>query len=276
MVQIWKKVSAVSLGTTGAVEVSATQLKVPEWADIVLGIRPNSMLITPTANQSLEVKGRLVSDDLSVVPCEFLLNPVGGLDATTGGVMVGEAPYYPLNIPVKGGEGLDFKFTSLKTNTVAPYAWTDVLFGQRKAGDVPPSLYDPLPFVQRFGKVGTLTAVTAATATGTAYTITGAKAIIDFMGLIGKDTMTDSKPCIGYFQFESSGFKYTPQQMHVEPVGAVLGATDAPKIACVTRARVALPCAATSVIQDYYTQEGGTAETTDDWITGVWFARVKA
>jgi len=270
MVWMWKKTAAKSLGT-GTSEVSVAAFKVPEWVRLLGGVKVSASQITPTANEGLIAKGRVTSNDLSIEPYEYLLPSDGTIDATTAGFKPGPKEYIPWNFPVNGGEQLDFQFTALRSNTVAPFAWIDILVAQDPM-EIPTKM-DHMRGVTRFGKVGSLTATVDGTATGTAYTITGAEMITDVYGIVVKDTMADSKPAFGYFTLESSGFVFSPIEYHDEGQGAVLGATDAALRAKLTHEHVGVPTASTTIITDKFTQEGGVAITSDDWITGINFKR---
>jgi hypothetical protein len=258
------KLATLGTGTTKTQIHGAADFRIPEWARVINGIRWYGGLLTLTADEGLIVKGTIESSDLAIAPCEMIALQQGSMEATTACQPPVEQVYYPLNIPCRGGEALQLYGTCLRANTVAPGLGAVVYLGTSGFKVRDADVEDPLPNRQRYYKAGTLTAAVAARATGTAYTITNAKAVTAVMGAVNKDTQDDSKPVVGYFELESPAFGLSPVEF----------ATDAGLSYKVTRRQCNIPVNDyVCIVQDYYNQELGTAITTDDWITCVEFVK---
>lgn len=264
---------ATSLGTsTGKTLLNGGKiLEVPAWARRILGFVPYGGLITPTADEGLLAKMILESEDLNCDPFQIIALAQGSIVITSGGALPQKRVIWVANIPCQGGNKLKIYGQCLRANSVAPYMGVEVIFGG--INDYLPSHIDPLKR-QRFAKVGTLTATVDGTADGTAYTISGGERIVGLQGAVGKDATVASKPMIGYIELVSSGFGAKPVQYAPLGAGAILGGVDSAKQLGVTLIdHVNIPITSPCTIQDHYTQEGGTAITTDDWITGVVFLK---
>ena len=273
----WKKISSISLGT-GTAEQDFTTLKAPEWAGRLLGISVAATVITPSVDESLMAKGRLTSEDLAVEPCEFLFPATGAADATTTIVGAGQRAWYPLNVPLNGGDSLNFHATALVANAAAPYANIDCLFADNLKQHAPTAL-DGWPGVQRFSKVSALGASTAnGTTTGSSFTVTSASRLLNTFGILSRDTAAPSSPALGYWSLDSSGFgQFSPVQFHAEILPAFLNvAIGGGAPIKVSQADQNFAMSATSVITPLYTQEGGVNNTTEDWIVGIQFSRLGA
>ncbi len=266
-----KAVVVTSLGTGETkTQLAGADVSVPSWAKMLLAVKVTMFPLTPKANLGYYGKFYLESEDVpNLTPYIGLAPPVGGIDATTGNTFVPPKAEYIVNCPVTGGEGLKlYGEMFLGDATAASYMGMDLIFGSK--GAKLPAYRDPLGGIQRHCKLGTWTAAVDGKATGTAYSVLGAKRIVEVLGLVGTLAAADSKPAAGEFELLSSGFRVNPVSWNVQPVGAVLGATDSSHVACISRMKdLDIPIAPITNIVDTYNQAAGVAITTDKWVTGV-------
>lgn len=266
-------VAQFAIGTgTGA---TTGTIVVPEWADRVLAIRPVCAHAYPTDATGVDWSWKLSSNELIGFTPVIALGPWGpSADATNSSCNMPPMETFPLNIPAHGGETITY--SNVVESAVAANGYGSATFWFGNAGDVMPSYVDPLPGVQRFGAIGTFTASGAAgaKATGTAYTIVGARAIVEANGCLSEDAIAEKDPCDGMFELSSHGFASSPIKFAAHPIAATLGTTTmlAGGPVPMTRVPLMMPVDRYCVIQDYFKANAASVNT-DDWQTGVWFVR---
>lgn len=263
-----KAVAATSLGTsTTKTQLTGGSIDVPAWARRLLSVTVSLYPLTPKTQISYNAKFFLESDDFAVNPFIALAPPGSANINTNTASILGPNEEYVVNCPVKGGEDLNIWGQMLLADgTAAVYMGAHLKFGT--SGAKLPAFVDPLPGIQRHAKVGTWTAcVASGKATGTAYTITGGKRIVEVGGIVNSITTTASKPSAGEFEFTSSALGLRPLSWINEPVGAFIG-TGKPAIAQLTRVKdLDIPIASPCILTDTFNNVVGLA--TDYWISQV-------
>lgn len=262
-----------SLGTgTTKTQLTGGSITVPAWARKILAVRVTVYPLTPKANICYNAKFMLESEDITgLTPFIALAPPVGGGDATEISTVVPPLEEYIVNCPVSGGENLDCYMQMLTGDgTANVYGGMDLIFGS--AGALLPPHRDPLRGMQRHAKVGTWTACAAAAEkAGTAYTVIGAKRIVEVLGIANSFTATASKPLAGRFRLESAGFHTTPISWQASPVGSFISTSgaDADRAAFLSRVKdLDIGVDSHINIQDYF-DSGVAGLATDYFVTGV-------
>ena len=156
----------------------------------------------------------LESEDFAVQPFEVLTAPTGPA-VGTGGIQAPEAPWYPVNCPVNGGDRLSFYGLELVPAgaTATASMSCQIILSDKKAGG------------QYHAKVGTSTAVGAAgihTPESESYTITGGHTLEEIYGALMVDGVT-VETSMGYFEFRSNDFQDpTPLKLPTNPIAACI------------------------------------------------------
>ena len=273
---IWKSPGAgTSLGTSTAdTQIGGASQYTPEWATRVKGLRPQVAAVTVTTQEALHGTAWISSNSFSPNPSKVVWVGNNGSVATNSLPINPPTEFWPMNYKIHGGEPYDVYMKAAVANTAAPYGTADVAFGTEDA--VMPSRLDPYPHgVEVYYDVSSNTGTATASAAQalTAFTITGAKAVVEVFGYMIKTATAAQKPVIGYYRLSSNGFETSPIDMGVEAVNGALGTVtgeDTPKI---SRQAVLLGCSPTTVIQPTYNQGAGVSITTDIGNVGVAFVR---
>jgi len=259
---------------TGAAQVTIGSFTAAEWSDKIMGIKPAANLLGLTADTGLDWTWQLSSNEVKgMQPIDGPGSWSGSPDATNAQITQSHSEFFPLNVPIFGGESVDFLVTMEAAAAANGTAYCTLWYGN--AGDALPASYDPLPGRQRYYLSGTITAAAAgaATATGTAYNVVGGSALTEVYGNISKDAVAAADPMQGTFRLESSGFDASPVRYGGEHgIPPALGTLLGTNAANMTRHALYMPIDRYTVIQDYF--EGFTnMVNTDDWQTGVQFIR---
>lgn len=258
--------TATSLGTstTKTILNAGSNITIPAWAREIVAFVPYAVSVTLTADQKLQPKLTVESDDVALAPFEAMLPPVGGGIGADIGSFAPKLEKFPMHCPVHGGEELTINGTALVANTVAPYMGCSIVVADRRTGR------------QLFSKCGTLTdtGTSAGEASGTAYSIHGSERIVEVIGSVGGTKLDDSKPVLGYVRLDSNDFKVAvPLKFAVTPQPTVLGALVNGDIGGLTRFAVDVPTNTTCTIQDYFNLEVAVT-TTGKWLSQVVFNKV--
>lgn len=176
--------------------------------------------ITPA--KPMIAKCIIESDDLpqGVAPLELLCNPIGaGVDEIPA-VLSDTPQKYAVNIPCRGGERIRIYGQGLRDATTDPMMSCALVLSTS-----PPS--GP----QVHGKVGALTAssgTTAVPASAGTITVTGARRLIEVMGLIASITTTTLEGYTALLELQSSEFMPNlPLRFPCSPIsGGLVGTTD--------------------------------------------------
>lgn len=206
-----------SLGTgTAKVLLGDDNLTLPAWTRSILAVRPLTIIDTPTAGEPVLSALTLESDDFAIQPYQVIVNPIDSTKGATGNVFAGQPRWYPLNCPVSGGSELKVFGNALAANTVAPMMACEFL------------LSDSVASPQAHARIGTLTPTGAvgATAIEPAYTITGARTVVELYGLVVHTILAAGDAIMGRFEFTSNDFvSPTPLKLLTNPVPGILGIT---------------------------------------------------
>lgn len=230
--------TGIGTGTTKT-QLGGAALVMPAWARAILAVRPTLVTETPTLDESVMAHLTLESDDFSIQPYLALCNPImpaSNIGLNTGCLFVGEAPWYPVNCPINGGDRLKVYGTALLGNSAEPLMSCEVIVSDKKPG------------AQLHAKIGTLTSTGVAPSVNVveaSYTLTGGKTLKELLAFIGLGVTADVDTIIGRFEFISNDLENpTPLKLMGNPINAGLlpatggGAFSTPGLA---RARVDVP-----------------------------------
>lgn len=264
------------VATTVVTKQALSEVTAPGWARVLLGCKVGINNVTPTNDESVAAKFMIESNDVGILPQEMLAAPMSGVETDDHAQMCPLPTFYVLNHKIGGGETIKPQVQVLASSTGVVVAQMDLIFGQE--GDILPSYLDPHPGVARFHQVGTLTVSADDLATGTAYTVVGGDYLRKAYGITAVDTADADKSSSGFFRLESDGFGSSPIEYQAVGIGTYSKtATGAPMgPIAIAEEYQNMPMTRVTVIQDYFYQLGGTAITTDIWVTGVEFSRAPA
>jgi hypothetical protein len=273
-VVISKGIASANIATTVVTDVQvggATQ-KAPEWAKEFLGFKCGGAVTTPTTAEANAVTFRVGSNDFACYPSTVPhITGAGALGGATS-IPSMQLEYWSCDWPIHGGDSYDIYAAAPIAQTSAQRVVAATWFGDGEG--IMPSREDPYPHVPKFHLCDAATATASTTQALPAYTITGAKAIIQLNGYINDFIVAASRPEIGRIQLNSNGFFTSPVDFHVEPINGFLGAaTGQPGPAKISRADVMIPCSPTTIINPLYYQDNTTAVTTSWACSGVTFIR---
>ena len=284
----YKTLGDTSLGTAEAVirlGGAAGVQEVPAYADTLECIYVHLSPSTLTTLEDVVAWGYLESDDgMSIKPFEFLAPPIGAPLGVTG---VGNATpgiHYPVNAPVRPLSKIHAYMqwiTGAAATTAAAYAAITFKFtNSRESGQNGPTKDDPLPGVQRYRKVGTLTAVpssAAGFAPEAAYQINlgDGGGVITELGCMAIDfTPVANLAGGGTCKFASNDVPLLPNTFAVNAFGSILGATgNLDYTDIITRRLCHMETDGVVLLENSYLQGAGKTGTTGDFITFVEFVR---
>jgi hypothetical protein len=208
----------------------------------IVGIEAILVGNTPTAAESNIAKVRLGSNDIALYNCEFMVNPSAAILGATGQMHVARSKFWPLYVPVNGGEKISLFGTALVANTVAPFMGVHIYYS-----DTAPVL------PQRKGKVGTATSTGTATGkvvSDAAFVITGGSILESCYALVVPTTVAASKPIIAYAEIKSSDLLPPfPVRVPVTPVGPGLSTLISPTHDGIVEGDVLLAMASTCTME---------------------------
>ena len=233
------------LGTsTAKTKLGGASVILPAWAKSVLAVIPQVTIDVPTVSESVLPLLEVESNDVSIMPYQVLVNPLNAvLGATVGPLNLGNEKYV-MGAPVNGGEQIDVYMTPLVANTAAPNGGCAVVVSNMPAGHK-----------QRHAKVGTLTSsgtTASSDVAGTKYNFSGARHIVELMGMFGHGTIAAADAVNAYIKFTSSEFDgISDSRLPLEPIAGGLSTIFA-TCTKVARAPVDIPVMDGQVnIQDY-------------------------
>ena len=259
--------------------------EVPAWADTLLGIYAHHSPTTLTTVEEQTVWGYLESDDgMSIKPFEFLFRPVGSVLGSTCSSNSTPGEYYAMNAPVRPFSKIIAYAQCISGGgamSAAGYAAITFWFSNSRAsGQWAGTGLDPHPGIQRYRKVGTMTAVPTSVAgffAEAAYQCNlgaGGGVITEIGGLHTEATALTTLSGGGTFRFNSNDVPLFPQDFNSNAFGGILGAAGQID-ASHTITRRPCHCEADSVVEfvnEFLQGMGGTG-TTSDFITMVEFVR---
>lgn len=284
----YKTLGDTSIGTSLAkvrIGGAAGVQEVPAWADTLLGIYAHHAPTTLTAGQDIPVWGYLESDDgMSIKPFEFIFPVVGPGVGTTFSANSTDGEFYIMNAPVRPLS----KFIAYAqciagggAQTAASYVSITFWFSNSRAsGQWAGTGLDAHPGVQRYRKVGTMTAVSSY-ADGffdeAAYNCNlggGGGVITELGGLFTQDTCAADQTGAGTFKFTSNDVPLFPQTFRSNAFGTILGGSGNHD-ASHTITRRLCHCEGDSVVEfvNSFLQGAVQTTTTGDFITMVEFVR---
>lgn len=233
-------IGPTSIGTgTTKTQLGGTALVMPAWARAILAVRPTLVTETPTVDESVMAYLTLESDDFAVQPYLALCNPimpVSDVGLNGGCAFVGEAPWYPVNCPINGGDRVKVYGTALQANTGAPLMACEVIVSDKKPG------------AQLHSKIGTLTGTGVTPSVNVveaSYTLTGGNTLKEILGFVGLGVTATVDTIMGRFEFISNDLQNpTPLKLMANAINAGVlpgtagGAFSTPGLA---RAKVDVP-----------------------------------
>ena len=207
--------TSIGTGTTSTL-LGGANLKLPDAAKAIIGIFP--YLTSPagnTANESVNGKVDLQSDDLKINPYTVFANPIGSSLLKAVAAVQGKAEFYPVFAPCNGGEELKIYGQAQVAHTIAPYMGCLVVYSDRPSGKK-----------QVFAKVGATatTGTSAARVASGGITLTGGHTLIEICGYAAGTTVAALKGLAGYFDFASDDF--TPSWVLHLPIEPASGQVD--------------------------------------------------
>jgi hypothetical protein len=172
-----------------------SEVTLPKNTKQIVGISVDCIHDTITAGAAIQAKVSLESTDIAFFNAEFMANPIHAV-LGSGAPGVSDPRFWPLYVPVTGGEKLNIYGTVLQDGTTDPFMGASLIIS------------DQAPvFPQKKGKIGTCTALTSATLTTTdaSFGVNGGAVLDTVYGVIthaGVIAATD--PIFGFGQIKSS------------------------------------------------------------------------
>jgi len=143
---------------------------------------------------------RIASEDVTIEPCTVYAAPIGSMK-TSGNGDQSECPYYPLNIPVVGGEKVYFYGTAIVTTTTAGSMGVTVIISNEGPSG-PQYFYKTAAVVYAVATTADLK-----TTDPTVYTVNGGSKITGVYGMVWQTIAAAATGCAGKFMLESSDFQ---------------------------------------------------------------------
>jgi len=261
--------TALSGTTDTDTTVGGAAFSLPLWAKSIIGMSIIDVPDLPTANQRVISRANSGCESVGVGGCEALPAPIGSiLGASGGGQFAARKELYDWNLPVNGGELITFAMRPLLTSTSAHYGGIEILVSDAKVADD-----------QRRIKGGALTTDTVINAEnpGTAYSISGAREIVELIGVTGPSTIATSEGYFGSIRYSSTEFAgFNNADLMLNPVGGGLATLSIAFIDGVSRRKCNLPCQPVSSvnIQDYANFiSSANIGTAVNWVSGVVYVK---
>ena len=219
-----------ALSSTTEQLLGGAALELPDGVREIIGVVP--YITSPAGNTANEPVAGLIdilSDDVKTVPYQVLASPIGS-SLSKQVQPQGESPFYPMNVPVNGGESLKIYGNGLFNHTIEPYMGALIIFSDQRSGKE-----------QVYSKLSTFTntGTAATTVSGGTVTIVGGKRIIELGGFAVGTTVAALKGLAGHLVFTSDNF--TPawvQHLPVEPASGQVDTLITECIAGVARKKV--------------------------------------
>lgn len=208
-------------------------LELPDGTREIIGIVP--YCYSPagnTANEPVTCYVSVTSNDVKVVPFQALCSPIGSSLLKSSAQPQGESPFYPMHVPVKGGESLSIYGAGLFNHTIEPYVGCLVIISDASQGK--PQVYSK---ISTFTNTGTA----ATTVSGGTISIVGGRQIIELAGYAVGTTVAALKGLGGHFIFTSDNF--TPSwtlHLPIEPASGQVDTNIVECIAGVSRKKIAM------------------------------------
>lgn len=237
---------------------------IPVWAKSIFAYGLAVQADLPTAAQAILCRSNVQSDNAPVAPLEGFAAPISGILGASGpGASVGKVEAYDVNMRVNGGERLTPNIRPLTTNTT-DYGTLYFVVSDAMA-----------PQAQRHIKAGTLTTDTAVSGEnpGTAYAISGARNIVELLGVMAPATVAGSEGMVHRIRFSSTEFAgLNNADLTMNPPQTGLATLQSASVAGVSRQKCNIPIQAVSQcnIQDYWNALSSTTlATATPWASGV-------
>ncbi len=222
MVTGFDDVTLTSIGTAVAeTQLNAgASLRVPANAHSLMEIIPYQMELGAfTTDQSLMTAFRIQSDDVAVEPKRFVLPGINGGDGAFEAVYAPKLRAYPLNVPLRGNERINYFGQAQVANAVAPGVGATVVYNE--GGSVGSQQYYQKPDNETAGAATIDTRTTGGT-----ITVTGGGTLNAFYTIVTTGANLASEHVVGFMEFQSSDFQTSmPSRVAVQPSATGLSAT---------------------------------------------------
>jgi len=212
-------------GTTMSVQTevqlnAGTSLTAPDPAHGLLAVIPYAYELGAfTVDQSLFIAFRVQSDDVAIEPKKFVLPNINTGDAAFTSVAAPALLAYPLDVPLNGGEHINYYAQPLTTNSVEPAVAATVIYST--TGTNGAESYYTRPSSATAGG----TAINTRTTQGNDMTITGGSEISALYTVVSGAVATASQHDCGFAEFTSPDFNTSmPYRVAVQPTFTGLGA----------------------------------------------------
>ena len=224
--------ASIGTGTTKTNLLGAGNFyNVPAGMQSIVAVRPVVALKTPTAAQSVVSTLAVTSNDTFVGDFEVPANPIGSGLGTNETTFADEPHWYPANIPVVGGNKVQFWGTAMVANTVAPYMAVDIILSDQPSSSFGPQMHYINNGLNYNGTSTTLGGpTTAGTSTGAQITISGSqpRVLRALYGVVANTTPAASQPINGQFGFGSPSLSGpNPIYLSISATQGFLGTTTA-------------------------------------------------
>lgn len=212
-----------ALSSTTEQLLGGAALELPDGVREIIGIVP--YITSPagcTANEPVTGYVNVTSDDVKTVPYQVLASPIGSSLLKSSAQPQGQSPFYPMNVPVNGGESLKIYGNGLFNHTIEPYMAVLVIYSDQRSGKA-----------QVYSKLSTFTntGTAATTVSGGTISIVGGKQIIEIGGFAVGTTVAALKGLCGHLIFTSDNF--TPAWVQHLPVEPASGQVDTNIVECI-------------------------------------------
>ena len=199
---------------------AGTSLTAPDPAHGLLAVIPYAYELGAfTVDQSLFIAFRVQSDDVAIEPKKFVLPNINTGDAAFTSVAAPALLAYPLDVPLNGGEHINYYAQPLTTNAVEPAVAATVIYST--TGTNGSESYYTRPSSATAGG----TAINTRTTQGNDMTITGGNEITALYTVVSGAVATASQHDAGYAEFTSPDFNTSmPYRVAVQPTFTGLGA----------------------------------------------------
>lgn len=222
-----------ALSSTTPQLLGGANLKLPDGVKEVIGIVVYATSPAGnTAGEPIACYADVQSDDVRPNPFTVLASPIGSSLLKSCAQPQGQSPFYPMNMPVNGGEELKIYGSGLFDHTIEPYMGVLVIYSDQRSGK--PQVYNKI-------STYTSTGTAAANVTGGTITITGGRKIVELAGFTVGTTVAALKGIAGHLIFQSDNF--SPAWVIHLPIEPASGQVDTNIVECiaeVARKKVAI------------------------------------